>query len=80
MDRRPCGLHGPLPGHSPWTPHCRGGAVLAALRVTRVHRIKLTETRRDYAALLPTSLDCRSGTLSVRARYTAKSSARRTLT
>jgi hypothetical protein len=27
----------------------RGGAVLAALRVTPVHRIKLTEPRRDYA-------------------------------
>jgi hypothetical protein len=37
------------PVHSPWTPHCRGGAALAALRVTRVHRIKLTETRRDCA-------------------------------
>ena len=38
------------------------------------------DPRAAYAALPPSSLDCPGGTLTVRARYTSKSSPRRTPT
>jgi len=40
----------------------------------------LADPRAAYAALPPSSLDCPGGTLTVRARYTSKSSPRRTPT
>src|SRR5258707_12829907 len=49
MGRHPYGLHGPA-RPLPMDVNRRGGAVLAAPpRLTPVHNIKLTETRRDYA-------------------------------